>query len=66
MTGGGDSGWIIKQLRTTIEEDRQVIRKLQEEVDRLRYLLALHPLRNAKPPPADLPAAPRIQKIHIN
>jgi hypothetical protein len=66
MSGGGDNGWIVKQLRTTIEEDRQVIRKLQEEVDRLRYLLALHPLRNSKPPPASLPPLPTIQKLHIN
>ncbi len=63
---GGDSGGIVKQLRATIEEDRQVIQKLQQEVDRLRYLLALHPLRNSKPPAANLPPLPTIQKLHIN
>jgi hypothetical protein len=36
---------VVKQLRAVIEEDRRVIRKLREEVDRLRFLLGLHSLQ---------------------
>jgi hypothetical protein len=61
----GESG-IVKQLRTTIEEDRQVILKLQQEVDRLRYLLGLHSLRNTKPPPPIPPPRPTIQRLRID
>jgi hypothetical protein len=64
MSSVSDSG-IVKQLRMTIEEDRQVILKLQQEVDRLRYLLGLHSLRNTKPPAAHA-ARPTIQKLRIN
>ena len=37
---------VVKQLRAVIEEDRKVIRMLQEEIDRLRFLLGLHSLKN--------------------
>lgn len=45
---GSHSG-IVKQLRAVIEEDREVIRKLREEVDRLRYLLGVQSLRSPRP-----------------
>jgi hypothetical protein len=44
---------VVKQFRTIIEEDRKVIRTLREEIDRLRFLLGLHSLKNL-----DLDAAP--------
>jgi hypothetical protein len=48
---GSDYG-IIKQLKMAIEEDRETIRKLRQEVARLRYLLGVQSLTESKSNPA--------------
>ena len=64
MSGSSDNG-IVKQLRTVIEEDREIIRKLRQEVDRLRYLLGVQSLSAPKSDTvAGLAPQSRTQKLH--
>jgi hypothetical protein len=61
----GSDSLTVKQLETAIEEDREIIRKLRLEVDRLRYLLGLDSLRNLKKEtPTAVAPHPRTHQLH--
>jgi hypothetical protein len=62
-TGENDA---VKQLRALIEEDQQIIRKLRQEIDRLRFLLGLQSLHNVESAPNSVIAPSRNQHLHAD